>query len=348
MYMAEYNITDSWRGGIMINFAADDFTQEVYEEVFDTDLISYSMAKSILEHGKETNEAIGIGLLNESFRDEIARRVIDGEYDGSVYGDSAEFYFETNIELPAGLELDDIKDTGGLEHIVNFLKDIEKTSSWGELNEYFYFEYGDIDCVSLNYTDLEDPVVGSISIDCKEAHIQNHVIEFTYDRCEDTFTFEPDNDAWQYFDDIADEIEQFIRDDLKEYDKDLTFEAECASKALSQLGYQEQNMFEAVYGTHPDDINFSNINSDFWNVVANIYEGNIHKLNDIEGKELNEDILCYEGTYYDMSSYDNTLGEALRDEYLNEGNSLASQIASAQDEKQEPSENKGISHQQEL
>lgn len=49
--MAEYNITDSWRGGIMINFAADDFTQEAYEEVFDTDLISYSMAKSILEHG---------------------------------------------------------------------------------------------------------------------------------------------------------------------------------------------------------------------------------------------------------------------------------------------------------
>ena len=225
--MAEYNITDSWRGGIIIDFA--EFTQEAYEEIFDTELISYSMAKSILEHGDETNEAIGLGLLNESYREQIADRILSGEYDGSVYGDETEFYFETKIELPAGLELDDIKDTGGLEHIVNFLKDIEKTSAWGELNEYFSFEYSDIDSISLNYTDLEDPVVGTITIDCREAHIQDHVIDFTYDRAEDTFTFEPDSDAWQYFDDIADEIEQFVRDDLKEHEKEQSLASQITS-----------------------------------------------------------------------------------------------------------------------
>ena len=54
-----------------------------------------------------------------------------------------------------------------------------------------------------------------MTINNSDAHIVDHDIDFFYDKEAGDFSFEPDNDAYQYFDDIENEVVQFIKDEFE-------------------------------------------------------------------------------------------------------------------------------------
>lgn len=62
-----------------------------------------------------------------------------------------------------------------------------------------------------------------------------------------------------------------------------------ARKALNQLEEAECIMFEALYGEHPNDVDVSGFrygeNEEFWNIVANIYDGRISIIQDVHDAE---------------------------------------------------------------
>lgn len=210
--MIEFNIDEVVSCSIQITMD-EELTPEMYEEMFDPDAIPYNVAKSILANPGD--EAIGIGQLSEGFREQIKYQIINNSFfEGAIYGDNVEFFYEMQADLPNDLTLEDMEGLYGLERMVDFLCEIDRTSGLCQINEYFTCEFNECDVdVSISGED-EYEVYGSITINNSDAHIVDHVIEFNYDRETGEFSFEPDNDAWQYFDDIQSEVVEYLQGEI--------------------------------------------------------------------------------------------------------------------------------------
>lgn len=100
--------------------------------------------------------------------------------------------------------------------------------------------------------------------------------------------------------------------------------AECAARALNQLDSQEREMFEALYGMDADSVDTEYFtfgdHEEFWNVVANIFEGNIEELDAVSDSKAKEtdDIIIHDGRYYDVSDFDKSLGSILENNMIEE------------------------------
>lgn len=210
--MIEYNIDDLVSCCIRITME-EELTQEMYDEMFDPDAISYNMAKSIL--ADPGDEAIGIGQLSEGFKEEIKYQILNNyDFEGCIYGENVEFYYDMQADLPEGLTLEILEDTYGLERMVEFLCDTDRTSALVQINEYFSCEFDECDIDIEVLTNSEDEISGYVYINNSDACIVNHNIDFTFNKEDKEFYFTPDSDAYQYMEDIEEELTEYLKDNL--------------------------------------------------------------------------------------------------------------------------------------
>ncbi len=102
----------------------------------------------------------------------------------------------------------------------------------------------------------------------------------------------------------------------------------CALKAVSQLEGNEIEMFEAIYGESVESFNADGFYYDgqdqFWNVIANVFEGNIRELDEVHNSEdygrymfndIDKDTF---DCYFDYEGYGKHLRETLSSDQLEE------------------------------
>ena len=105
---------------------------------------------------------------------------------------------------------------------------------------------------------------------------------------------------------------------MSNYSKNIIKAA--AQRAADQIDFTDYDVFEELYGNSVDDLDFNDFsfghNEDYWNVVANILEGNVALLDGVEDMEdygrylfENERWSVDVEEYFDFDKY----GEDLRD-----------------------------------
>ena len=169
--------------GVNIAISPDcEFNKDVYDNCFDSDAISFDTAKSLLEHGEETNEYLPAYCLNGYYRDEIKRAILENSDD---YGMSNDFNNVPDWELNAySLTIDGEEadwsnlDDVSKEHIVNLILDDECRQGEVCMTESLSYII-DTDAISV-----EDGLYeGTITINSVEC-------EFTYDKDADNIEIE--------------------------------------------------------------------------------------------------------------------------------------------------------------
>lgn len=218
-----------WGANIAISPDCE-FNKDVYDNCFDSDAISFDTAKSLLEHGEETNEYLPAYCLNGYYRDEIKRAILEN---GDDYGIANDFNDVPDWELNAySLTLDGEEadwsnlDDVSKEHIVNLILDDE-------------CKQGDI-CMteSLSY-----------SIDTDDISVENGVFEgcitindvdckFTYDKDTDNIEIESGDTVYGEWHDAPIPVEQIpyrcqeILSDIKEACEDIERELPSLDEKL--------------------------------------------------------------------------------------------------------------------
>ena len=82
----EFELSGWYYGNIFID-EGQHLTEEQYKEYFDPGMISYNMAKGIIEEGSKTGEAIDLKALQDDLIDYIKKQAIDNDYISINNGD---------------------------------------------------------------------------------------------------------------------------------------------------------------------------------------------------------------------------------------------------------------------
>lgn len=159
-YETEIEVEKSgwWHGNIMLD-TDQEISEEQYEELFDTDAISYETVCSLMEHGNETGEAVPAYCLRDHVRESIEQAILQGETYGDIFGDGPAwgFSFEGTLE-GEDIDWDDLSEVSQ-EHIVHGI--LEDEWRQGEICES--------QCMNLTVSDFElsddGYITGKITLD---------------------------------------------------------------------------------------------------------------------------------------------------------------------------------------
>lgn len=159
-YETEVEVEKSgwWHGNIMLD-TDQEISEEQYEDLFDTNAISYETVCSLMEHGAETGEAVPAHCLRDHVREHIEQNVLNGETYGDIFGDGPtwEFSFEGTLE-GEDIDWNDLSEVSQ-EHIVHGI--LENEWRQGEISEYQYMN------LTVSDFELSDDgyITGKITLD---------------------------------------------------------------------------------------------------------------------------------------------------------------------------------------
>lgn len=237
-----------WGANIAISPDCE-FDKDVYDNCFDSDAISFDTAKSLLEHGEETDEYLPAYCLNGYYREEIKRAILEN---GDDYGVSNDFNDTPDWELNAySLTLDgeeiewDNLDDFSKEHIINLILDDECRQGEVCMTESLSYSI-DTDDISVENGVFEGCITIN-DVDC----------EFTYDKDTDNIEIESGDTVYGEWHDAPIPVEdipyrcQEILSDIKEACEDIERAAYAVEHTLlpsldEKLDAAESKQHEAV------------------------------------------------------------------------------------------------------
>lgn len=171
-----------WNANVVVS-PDYELTQKKYDEHFDKDMVSFDMAKSLLENGEQTGECLPAYCLNDYERESIKEAILTGNNYGieGDFSDVPNWEFQSEITLEgAEFDWDDLDDISK-EHVINCI--LDDATKQGELCMSEEFDYRiDSDDISLNDDGIFEGCITINGEDCNFTYDENTVeIESGYE-----------------------------------------------------------------------------------------------------------------------------------------------------------------------